>query len=268
MVNAGSSFRAVTLGLGYFFLYAPIAALIVYSFNASQLVTLWGGFSLRWYASLMHDDELIRAAWLSFRIAVLTASASTILGTLAGFSLARSNGLRGISWLSAMLDAVLVLPEVILGISLLLLFVELEQWFGWPAGRGALTIWLGHVMLTVAYVSVIVHSRLRDQDRLLEDAAMDLGATPLKVFFAITLPQMWQAVLAGWLLAFTLSLDDVVVASFLSGPGASTLPLVVFSRVRLGLNPEMNALATILVASVTVCAVLLNTLTHPPSQRG
>lgn len=257
MMHALVAPRAAILGLGYVFLYAPIAALIVYSFNASQLVTVWAGFSTRWYAALLHDEELIQAAWLSLRIAALAATASTVLGTLAGYSLGRGAASGASGSLSAMLNAVLVLPEIILGISLLLLFVELEQWLGWPSGRGILTIWLGHVMLTVAYVSVIVQSRLLDLDPALEDAAADLGATPAKVFLVITLPQIGQAVISGWLLAFTLSLDDVVVASFLSGPGATTLPMVVFSRVRLGLNPEINALATILVATVTIAVVLL-----------
>lgn len=245
------------LGLGYLFLYAPITVLVFYSFNASQLVTVWAGFTFRWYAALLQDEELIQAAWLSLRIAALAATASAVLGTLAGYALARGTKTRARGLLSSMLNAVLVLPEIILGIALLLLFVELEHRAGWPAGRGMLTIWLGHVMLTLAYVSIIVQSRLLDLDPTLEDAAADLGAPPMKVFLLITLPQILQAVLSGWLLAFTLSFDDVVVASFLTGPGATTLPMVVFSRARLGLNPEMNALATILVATVTVAVVLL-----------
>ncbi|MGU7774931.1 ABC transporter permease subunit [Burkholderia sp. MR1-5-21] len=243
---------------GFAFLYIPIISLIVYSFNESKLVTVWSGFSFRWYSALVDDDELLTAAWLSLKIGVMTAFASVFIGTWAGFVLARMGRFRGFALFSGMINAPLVIPEVIQGISLLLLFIELAKWIGWPAERGVFTIWLGHVMLCISYVAIIVQSRVRELDPSLEEAALDLGATPLKVFFTITLPLISQALIAGWLLAFTLSIDDLVLSAFLSGPGSTTLPLVVFSRVRLGLNPEMNALATLFIIAVTAGVVLAN----------
>jgi len=246
------------LALGFLFLYVPIISLVVYSFNESQLVTVWTRFSTRWYAALLHDDELIAAAWLSLRVAVLTAFASVIIGTWAGFVLARMGRFRGFTLYTGMINAPLVIPEVIQGISLLLLFIEMAKWLGWPAGRGIFTIWIGHVMLCISYVAIIVQSRVKELHPSLEEAALDLGATPLRVFFSITLPLISQALVSGWLLSFTLSIDDLVLSAFLSGPGSTTLPLVVFSRVRLGLNPEMNALATLFIAVVTVGVVAVN----------
>ncbi|MCA7892094.1 ABC transporter permease subunit [Burkholderia cepacia] len=243
---------------GFAFLYIPIISLIVYSFNESKLVTVWSGFSFRWYSALVEDDELLTAAWLSLKIGVLTAFASVIIGTWAGFVLARMGRFRGFALFSGMINAPLVIPEVIQGISLLLLFIELAKWIGWPAERGIFTIWLGHVMLCISYVAIIVQSRVRELNPSLEEAALDLGATPLKVFFTITLPLISQALIAGWLLSFTLSIDDLVLSAFLSGPGSTTLPLVVFSRVRLGLNPEMNALATLFIVAVTAGVVIAN----------
>ncbi|AXE92602.1 ABC transporter permease subunit [Paraburkholderia sp. 22099] len=248
----------IALGLGFLFLYVPIVSLIVYSFNESQLVTVWTRFSTRWYAALLQDEELIAAAWLSLRVALLTAFASVIIGTWAGFVLARMGRFRGFTLYTGMINAPLVIPEVIQGISLLLLFIEMAKWFGWPAGRGIFTIWIGHVMLCISYVAIIVQSRVRELHPSLEEAALDLGATPLRVFFSITLPLISQALVSGWLLSFTLSIDDLVLSAFLSGPGSTTLPLVVFSRVRLGLNPEMNALATLFIAVVTVGVVAVN----------
>ncbi|MEM5330058.1 ABC transporter permease subunit [Paraburkholderia sp. JHI2823] len=248
----------IALGLGFAFLYIPILSLIVYSFNESQLVTVWTRFSTRWYQALLTDDELITAAWLSLRIALLTAFASVVIGTWAGFVLARMGRFRGFTLFSGMISAPLVIPEVIQGISLLLLFVEMGKLIGWPAGRGVFTIWIGHVMLCISYVAIIVQSRVRELNPSLEEAALDLGATPFKVFFQITLPLISQALAAGWLLSFTLSIDDLVLSAFLSGPGSTTLPLVVFSRVRLGLNPEMNALATLFIAVVTVGVIAGN----------
>jgi putrescine transport system permease protein len=258
MIRPHRGLQAASLGLGFLFLYIPIVSLVIYSFNASQLVTVWTHFSLRWYAALLSDDELIAAAWLSLRIALLTAFASVLIGTWAGFVLARMGRFRGLTLFSGMINAPLVIPEVIQGISLLLLFVELGNWLGWPAQRGLFTIWVGHVMLCLSYVAIIVQSRVRDLHPALEEAALDLGATPFKVFLTITLPLISQALLAGWLLSFTLSIDDVVLSAFLSGPGSTTLPLVVFSRVRLGLNPEMNALATLFIVVVTVGIVIAN----------
>lgn len=246
------------LGFGYSFLYLPILLLIIYSFNESKLVTVWSGFSTKWYWALLEDDELITAALLSIKIALMTATASVVVGTWAGFVLARLNRFRLFPLFAGMVNAPLVIPEVIQGISLLLLFVAMEQTLGWPEGRGVFTIWIGHVMLCVSYVAIIVQSRVRELNRSLEEAAMDLGARPLKVFFVITLPLISQALVSGWLLSFTLSLDDLVLTAFLSGPGSTTLPMVVFSRVRLGLNPEMNALATLFIVVVSVGVVAGN----------
>ncbi|MCG5073649.1 ABC transporter permease subunit [Paraburkholderia tagetis] len=248
----------IALGIGFAFLYIPILSLIVYSFNDSQLVTVWTRFSTRWYQALVTDDELIASAWLSLRIALMTAFASVIIGTWAGFVLARMGRFRGFTLYTGMINAPLVIPEVIQGISLLLLFVEMGKLFGWPSGRGVFTIWIGHVMLCISYVAIIVQSRVRELNPSLEEAALDLGATPLKVFFQITLPLISQALAAGWLLSFTLSIDDLVLSAFLSGPGSTTLPLVVFSRVRLGLNPEMNALATLFILVVTAGVIVGN----------
>ncbi len=258
MIKPSRSLQMTSLGIGFLFLYIPIISLIVYSFNESQLVTVWTEFSLRWYKALLHDEELINAAWLSLRVALLTACASVVIGTWAGFVLARMGRFRGFTLYTGMINAPLVIPEVIQGISLLLLFVEMAKIFGWPAGRGIFTIWIGHVMLCISYVAIIVESRVRELNPSLEEAALDLGATPLRVFFSITLPLISQALVAGWLLSFTLSIDDLVLSAFLSGPGSTTLPLVVFSRVRLGLNPEMNALATLFIAFVTVGVVAAN----------
>lgn len=258
MIKTSRPLQITSLGIGFAFLYIPILSLIVYSFNESQLVTVWTSFSLKWYRALWSDDELITAAWLSLRIAFLTACASVVIGTWAGFVLARMGRFKGFTLYAGMINAPLVIPEVIQGISLLLLFVEMAKLIGWPAGRGLFTIWVGHVMLCMSYVAIIVESRVRELNPSLEEAALDLGATPLRVFFTITLPLISQALVAGWLLSFTLSIDDLVLSAFLSGPGSTTLPLVVFSRVRLGLNPEMNALATLFIAVVTVGVIAAN----------
>jgi len=239
------------LALGYAFLYAPIASLVVYSFNASPLVTVWAGFSTRWYGALFANERILDAAWLSLRIAAVTATLAVVLGTLAAVALARLRPFRGRAGLALLVTAPLVMPEVIIGLSMLLLFVALDHAIGWPQ-RGSTTIVIAHVTFAMAYVTVVVQAKLADVDPALEEAAMDLGATPIKVFFAVTLPLIAPALLAGWLLAFTLSLDDLVIASFVSGPGATTLPMVVYSSVRLGLSPEINALATLIVVAVTI----------------
>src|SRR6478736_2508128 len=241
--------------VGCAFLYAPIGFLVALSFNASRLVTAWSGFSLHWYAVLWHDDALISAALLSLRIAVVSATLALIVGTLAGYALARFGRFRGRGAFAVALAAPLVLPEVITGLSMLLLFVALQQTIGWPAGRGAGTVTLAHAAVSVAFVTVVVRARLAETPTVLEDAAMDLYAPPWRAFAHITLPLMAPALVSGWLLAFTLSLDDVVVASFTSGPGASTLPMVVFSSIKLGPTPELYALATVIV--VTIAAILL-----------
>jgi putrescine transport system permease protein len=250
----------VLLLFGYAFIYAPIAYLVLFSFNDSRLVTAWSGFSFRWYTALWNDRPLIDAALLSLRIAAASASAALLLGTLAGFAMARFGRFRGRALFAACVAAPLVMPDVIAGLALLLLFVALEQAIGWPAGRGALTIGIAHASISVSYVAVVVQARLADAGRELEDAAADLYAPPWKVFAAITLPLMAPALVSGWLLAFTLSLDDVVVASFTSGPGATTLPMVIFSSMRLGPTPEINAVATLIVGVVAValaCSVLV-----------
>jgi len=240
---------------GFAFLYVPIGSLILFSFNESKLVTVWSGFSTRWYAALMHNEQILGAAWLSVKIAAVSAALAVVLGTAVAVALARFGAFRGRALLSGLATAPLVMPEVITGLSLLLLFVALEQAVGWPAGRGSLTIVIAHTTFALAYVAVIVQSRLAGMDPSLEEAAMDLGARPAKVFFVITLPIILPALVSGFLLAFTLSLDDLVIASFVSGPGSTTLPMVIYSKVRLGLSPEINALATLLVLVVTVGVV-------------
>jgi putrescine transport system permease protein len=236
---------------GYAFLYLPILLLVVFSFNDSRLVTVWSGFSFRWYAALWNNERLVEAALLSLRIAAVSATGAVMLGTLSGFALARLR-FAGRKLFAGMVAAPLVMPEVITGLSLLLLFVAMDQFLGWPAGRGADTITIAHTTFATAYVAVVVQSRLSDFDTSLEEAALDLGARPAKVFLVITLPIIAPALASGWLLAFTLSLDDLVIASFVSGPGASTLPMVVFSALRLGLTPELNALATIIILLVAI----------------
>jgi putrescine transport system permease protein len=251
-VKERRTFRITALVFGFAFLYIPILSLIVYSFNKSRLVTVWGGFSTHWYGKLFENDEVLNAAWLSLQIASVNATGAVILGTLAGLSLARFGRFKGRALLSGMTAAPLVMPEVITGLSLLLLFVAMEHLFGWPQGRGFTTITIAHMTFTMAYVTVIVQSRMSTLDQSLEEAAMDLGARPSKVFFVITLPIIAPALVSGWLLAFTISLDDVVIANFTSGPGSTTLPMVIFSKVRRGVTPDINALATIMIALVTV----------------
>jgi len=241
------------LVLGLVFLYVPIVSMIVFSFNNSRLVTVWDAAhspTLKWYANLMHNAQILRAAWLSIRIALISASCAVVLGTLAGIALARFGAFRGRMLLAGMTTAPIVMPEVITGLSLLLLFVALEQLVGWPKGVGAVTITLAHVTFCMAYVTIVVQSRLAGFDESLEEAAMDLGARPLRVFFRITLPLILPAIASGWLLAFTLSWDDLVITQFVAGPGSSTLPMVIFSKVRFGVTPDVNALATIMVLIV------------------
>ena len=247
-----STFVLVAMGFGFAFLYLPIVLVVLYSFNDSRLVTVWGGFSLRWYGELLRSGDVLQAAWLSVRIAAASATGATVLGTLAGFALARMGRFRGRALFTAMIAAPLVIPEVITGLSLLLLFVSLQQQLGWPSARGATTIAISHVTFSTAYVAVIVRSRLASMDTSLEEAAMDLGGRPLRVLFDITLPVISPAIVSGWLLAFTLSVDDLVISSFVSGPGATTLPMLIFSKVRLGVTPDVNALATIVIGLVAI----------------
>jgi len=252
-------FRNTALALGMAFLYVPILSMIVFSFNNSRLVTVWDGAhspTIKWYRLLFSNEQILGAAWLSIKIAAMTASGAVVLGTLSGLVLARFGPFRGRAFLSGMTTAPLVMPEVITGLSLLLLFVALEQLTGWPEGRGVLTITIAHITFAMAYVTVVVQSRLAGFDDSLEEAALDLGARPAKVFLRITLPLIFPAILSGWLLAFTLSWDDVVISQFVAGPGSSTLPMVVFSKVRLGVSPDINALATIMVTIVAIGVVL------------
>jgi putrescine transport system permease protein len=243
-------FLIFALIFGYAFFYVPIASMIFYSFNKSRLVTVWGGFSTEWYGKLIDNQQVLDAAWLSLRIAFLSATIATILGTMAGMALARFSRFRGRVLFSGLVSAPLVMPEVITGISLVLFFIGLEALIGWPNGRGFTTITLAHITFSLSYVTVVVQSRLASMDRSVEEAAMDLGSKPLRVLFDVTLPIIAPAIIAGWLLAFTLSLDDVVITAFTNGPGTTTLPLYIFSKVRLGVTPDMNALATIIVVLV------------------
>lgn len=249
-------FSSIMLIIGLIFLYLPMLTLMFYSFNASRLVTVWAGFSTHWYAELFRDQQLMGAVWMSLRIAFYNASMAVVLGTMSAFMLARFGQFRGRTVFNSMLTAPLVMPDVITGLSLLLLFVTLADLIGWPMERGMLTIWIAHVTFSTAYVAVVVGARLREVDRSIEEAAMDLGATPLKTFFLITIPTIAPSLAAGWLLAFTLSLDDLVIASFVSGPGSTTLPMVVFSSVRLGVSPKINALATLIILVVSLAALI------------
>ena len=257
MTNAGiGRWSWMVLVSGFIFLYVPIFILMFYSFNESRLVTVWAGFSIKWYGELFRDEQMMSAVWMSLKIAFLSASMAVVLGTMAAIAMVRFGRFRGKTMFTGMITAPLVMPEVITGLSLLLLFVTLSQALGWPAERGSVTIWIAHTTFCMAYVAVVVSSRLREFDRSLEEAAMDLGASRLGVFFRITLPIVAPALLAGWLLAFTLSLDDLVIASFVSGPGSTTLPMVVFSSVRLGVSPKINALATLLVLAVSMATFI------------
>lgn len=259
-LNALSPFVATGMTLGFLFLYIPIVLLIVFSFNESRLVTVWGGFSTKWYGSLLQNQQVIDATLLSLRIAALNATIATVLGTLASLALVRFGRFRGRALMSEMIAALLVMPEVILGLSLLLLFVSMQGAIGWPGQRGFLTILIAHATFSTAYVTVIVQSRLAGMDRSFEEAAYDLGANAFTVFRTVTLPMIAPSLVAGWLLAFILSFDDLVIASFASGPSATTLPMVIFSKVRFGISPEINALATIIVVTVALFVVLAGVL--------
>lgn len=255
MNNGLSRFNVVSLVAGFAFLYLPILLLVVYSFNESRLVTVWSGFSTKWYVELFSNQGLLDAAWVTFRVALISATVATVLGTMAAITLTRHLRFRGRVLFTGMVFAPLVMPEVITGLSLLLLFVAVGL------DRGFLTVTLAHITFSMCFVAVVVQSRLLTFDRSLEEAAMDLGATPVRTFFQVTLPVILPAVISGWMLAFTLSLDDLVIASFTSGPGATTLPMKIYSQVRLGVTPEINAVCTILIAVVTtgvIAASLLN----------
>ncbi len=255
-----SFFNVTSLVIGFAFLYLPILLLVIYSFNASRLVTVWGGFSTQWYGALFRNQALMEAAWVTLRIALLSATLATVLGTLAALALTRYGRFPGRTLFTGMVYAPMVMPEVITGLSLLLLFVALAPLPLVPDTRGFSTITIAHMTLTLSYVTVVVQSRLSTMDDSLEEAALDLGARPAKVFMLITLPIIAPAMISGWLLAFTLSLDDLVIASFTSGPSTNTLPMMIFSTVRRGITPEINALATIMVGIVTVFVIAAGVL--------
>jgi putrescine transport system permease protein len=247
------------LGAGFVFLYLPIVALVLYSFNDSPIPNAWRGFTLKWYTALASDNEMLAGLWLSLKIAFLTACGSVVLGTLAAFTLVKYKRFAGRTLFSGMVNAPLVMPEVVVGLSLLLMLVSVQRAVGFPE-RGQMTIWIGHMLLGMAYATVVIQARLHDLNPQLEEAAMDLGARPHQVFYLVTLPMITQSLLSAWLLTFTLSLDDVVLSAFLSGPGATTMPLVIFSRARLGLNPSVNAVATIIVAIVAIGVLMASYL--------
>jgi len=256
-----SLFNVTSIALGLAFLYLPIAILVIYSFNASRLVTVWGGWSTRWYIELLHDSAMLEAAWNSIRIAALSASAATVLGTLAAVALIRAGRFRGRTAFAGMIYAPLVMPEVITGLSLLLLFVAIN------ADRGFWTVVIAHTTVTASFVTVVVQSRLVSFDRSLEEAAMDLGCPPLKTFMVVTLPLIFPAVAAGWMLAFTLSFDDLVIASFSTGPGATTLPMRIYSEVRLGVKPEINAICTVMITVVAIGVIGAALITRRAERR-
>jgi putrescine transport system permease protein len=251
-----STFLISAMCFGFAFLYLPILVLVTYSFNSSALATVWGGFSTRWYSALLDNQQIIDAALLSLEIAAISATFATILGTLAGLALTRMRRFKGRFVFTGLIAAPLVMPEVITGLSLLLLFVSLQELIGWPSTRGAGTITIAHITFSMAYVAVIVQAQLVSMDESLEEAAMDLGGRPMQVALDITLPLIAPSMISGWLLAFTLSLDDLVIASFTSGAGASTLPMVIFSKIKLGVTPDINALASIIIGTVTIGIVI------------
>ncbi|WP_230460333.1 ABC transporter permease subunit [Sansalvadorimonas verongulae] len=262
MSRKSFNFPNAMLALGLAFLYLPMFILVIYSFNASKLVTVWAGFSTKWYSELFRDSQLIDAVFTSLQIAVSASTAAVILGTMAAYVLNRFGRFRGRTLFSSMITAPLVMPDVIIGLSMLLMFVALSSNIGWPQDRGMLTIWMAHVTFCTAYTTVVISSRLREMDGSIEEAAMDLGASPLKTFFIITLPTIAPSLVSAWLLSFTLSLDDLVISSFVAGPGSTTLPMVVFSSVRLGVSPKVNALATLIILCVSLAAFIAWWLTR------
>jgi putrescine transport system permease protein len=266
MYNRISPFLISILCIGIAVLYIPMLVLIGYSFNASPLVSVWGGFSTAWYTQLIHNDQILDAAWLSLRIGVMVSTGALILGTLAAIALVRFKLFRGRLLLTGMVNAPLVMPEIVTGITQLLLFISMLQVFGWPH-RGITTIVIAHIAFCTAYVTITVQSRLHGADRSLEEAAMDLGAGPVRAFIDTTLPAIAPALASSWLLSFTLSLDDLVISSFVSGPGASTLPMVIFSKVKLGVSPDVNALASLVICLVGICVLMAGYLMRRTERR-
>jgi putrescine transport system permease protein len=260
-------FLITVMCFGFAFFYIPILSMIVYSFNASRLATVWGGFSTKWYVSLLRNEAVIDALILSLKIALVSACIATVLGTMAGITLARYSRFRGRTLFSGLVIAPLVMPEVITGISLLMFFILMADWIGWPGQRGFTTITLAHITFSMVFVTTIVQARMVQSDRAIEEAAMDLGSRPWQVMFDITLPVISPAILSGWLLAFTISLDDVVISSFVTGPGSTTLPLLIWSKVRLGVTPDINALATLMVVAVGIGVVAAGILMNRAERR-
>jgi putrescine transport system permease protein len=266
-MNRRPLFLFTMLCFGFAFLYIPILSMMVFSFNGSRLATVWGGFSTKWYAALFRNDQVIDAAILSLKIAVLSATFATILGTMAGIALARFRRFRGRVLFSGLVTAPLVMPEVITGIASLMLFILMAQWLGWPAQRGFTTVTIAHITFSMTFVATVVQSRLVQADQAIEEAAMDLGSRPWQVLRDITLPIISPAILSGWLLAFTISLDDVVITSFTTGPGNTTLPLLIWSKVKLGVTPDINALATITVLVVGIGVVIAGIVLNRADRR-
>lgn len=262
-----SRFLVTMLCFGFAFFYVPILSMMVFSFNNARLATVWGGFSTKWYAKLFENDQVINAAILSVKIALLSATFATILGTMAGLALARFKSFRGRTLFSGLVTAPLIMPEVITGISSLIFFIMLAEWVGWPAQRGFATVTLAHITFSMVFVTTIVHSRLSEADVSVEEAAMDLGSRPWQVMKDVTLPIISPAILSGWLLAFTISLDDVVITSFTTGPGNTTLPLLIWSKVKLGVTPDVNALATITVCVVGVGVIIAGIIMNAAERR-
>ena len=260
-------FLISALCFGFAFFYIPILSMMAFSFNESRLATVWGGFSTKWYVALWKNKQVMAALVLSMQIALLSATFATIFGTMAGVALARFRKFRGRTLFSGMVNAPLIMPEVITGISMLMLFILIAQYLGWPGARGFTTITLAHITFAMVYVTTIVHSRMLSADRAIEEAAMDLGSRPWQVMRDITLPVIFPAILSGWLLAFTISLDDVVISSFVTGPGYTTLPLVIWSKVKLGVTPDINALATIIVVVVAVVVAVAGTVMNRAERR-
>jgi putrescine transport system permease protein len=259
-VRQRSLFLLTCLLFGYAFFYIPILSMIFFSFNKSRLATVWGGFSTEWYGRLLANDQVIAAALLSLKIALISATFATLLGTMAGMALARFRRFHGRTLFSGLVSAPLIMPEVITGLSMLLLFVYMEQLIGWPNGRGVTTVTIAHTTFSLSYVAVIVRSRLVAMDQSLEEAAMDLGSKPVQVLFDITLPLIAPAMISGWLLAFTLSLDDVVITNFTNGPGTTTLPIYIWGKIKLGVTPDINALGTLIVAVVAAGVLIAGIL--------
>jgi putrescine transport system permease protein len=261
------TFLLSVLAFGFAFFYIPILSMIVYSFNASRLATIWGGFSTKWYVSLFSNQKVIDALLLSLKIAVISSTVATIIGVMSGIVLARYTKFRGRVLFSGLVTAPLIMPEVITGISLLIFFILMGNWVGWPAARGFTTITLAHITFSVVFVTTIIQARMLQADRAIEEAAMDLGSRPWQVMFDITLPVISPAILSGWLLAFTISLDDVVITAFTTGPGSTTLPLLIWSKVKLGVTPDINALATLMVVTVGIAVILAGIIMNRAEKR-